>query len=82
VRETDDSGDEDVGAFEQLDRQGDVRGSYGCRRDPVAARELDAVADERLVELGTKERVVDRLRDLLVAQASNGELGHVPRIDA
>ena len=48
----------------------------------VAERELDTVADELEVELRSQERVVDRLRDLLIAEVRHRRLGHRARIAA
>ena len=82
MRKADDGRDEDVGSVEELNREREVRRSHGGGGDAVAARELDTVADEVEVELGSQERVIDRLRDLFVAEVLDSRLGHRARIAA
>ena len=82
MREPDDGRDKDVGSVEELNREREVRRSHGGGSDAVAACDLDTVADEVEVELGSQERVVDRLRDLLVGEVLDRRLGHRARIAA
>ena len=82
MRKADNGRDEDVGSVEELNREREVRRSQGGGGDAVAACELDTVADEVEGERGSQERVVDSLRDLLVAEVLDRRLGHRARIAA
>ena len=68
VREADDGRDEHVRAGDELRCGSDVGGPDGGRRDVVAERQLDALADGGEVELRPQQRVVDRLGDVAVLQ--------------
>ena len=62
---------------------GDVGGPDGGRRDVVAERQLDALADGGEVELRPQQRVVDRLGDVAVLQGvdpDSAALNHGARI--
>jgi hypothetical protein len=73
---------EDVGPLQEVDGEGDVCRPHGRGRDAVPTRELDTVADEVEIDLRSQERVVDRLRDLLIRQVRHGRLVHGARIAA
>ena len=68
VREADGRPDGDVGAGEDGLGARDVRRPDAHARDVVLGRQPAAVLDERVVELGTQQRVVDRLRDVPFGQ--------------
>ena len=68
VRKADNGADLDVRSIEQRARARHIAGTNRGGRDIVAGRQLAAVRDEGVIELGPQQRVVDRLGDLRVGQ--------------
>ena len=72
----------DVRPFRRSTAKATSAGRTVADATPYRRGELDTVADEVEIELRSQERVVDRLRDLLVRQVRHRRLGHGARIAA
>ena len=73
MREADHGPDRDVGSLEDGLGAADVGRSDADRRDVVLGGETAAVLDELVVELGSQQRVVDRLGDVALGQGVDGK---------
>ncbi len=79
MREADRRPDRDIGAVEDRAGAHHVRRSDTDRRDVVLGRQPAAVLDERVVELGAQQRVIDGLGDVAVGQLLDGR-SHVAHL--
>ncbi len=68
VGETDDRADGDVGVVKKRRCPDHVDGAHADRGHVVLGSQPAAVLDERVVEFGAQQRVVDRLRDVALGQ--------------
>ena len=68
VREADRRADRDVGPGQDRAARGNVGRPDADRRDVVLGGQPAAVLDERVVQLGPEQRMVDRLGDVALGQ--------------
>ncbi len=73
VREADDGPDRDIGPLEDRPGPGHVRRPDADRRHVVLGGQAAAVLDERVVQLRTEQRVIDRLGDVALGQVLDAE---------
>jgi hypothetical protein len=78
VGEADDRADRDVGAGKDRHGAWNVDGAHAHGRHVVLRREAAAVLDERVVELGPQQGMVDGLRDVALGEGLDRKgVGHV-----